>query len=113
MATIIKATCEDCGDVELGIEDVQVRVCAQDERGSYVFRCTRCRLPVVKPAEPRVVELLSAAGVEVVAWSLPEELFELHAGAPIDHDDLIDFHRLLETDDWLEALTSVGSAPAR
>jgi len=112
MATIIKATCEDCGDVQLGVDDVQVRICSQDERGTYVFRCTSCRMSVVKPAEPRVVELLTAAGAEVVEWSLPEELFELHSGDPIDHDDLIDFHRLLQADGWLQALTSVGSAPA-
>lgn len=110
MATVIKATCGDCGDVELGVDDVQVRVCSQNAGSSYVFRCPSCEMAVVKPAELRVVEILLTAGAELVEWSLPDELFEPHAGDPIDHDDLIDFHRLLQDDNWLEALASVGTA---
>ena len=39
MATVIKASCHDCGDVELAVNDLEVRVCTQDDQGSYVFRC--------------------------------------------------------------------------
>lgn len=110
MATVIKASCHDCGDVELGVADLRVRVCSHDDQGSYVFRCPTCQMSVVKPAEPRIVDLLVASGVELVEWELPAELFEAHAGAPISHDDLIDFHQLLQHDGWFSQLLGLGTA---
>lgn len=107
MATMIRASCSECGDVELTTRDLQVRVCLHDDTSTYVFRCPSCQIPVVKPAEQRVVDLLIASGVALETWSLPGELFEPRGGgAPIDHDDLIEFHALLETDDWFEQLLS-------
>lgn len=97
MATI-RATCGDCGDVEMTSDDVVVRVCVDDGRGSYTFRCPGCAMAVAKQAEPRVVEILIASGVRLHRWHLPAELEEQRLGAPIDHDDLLDFHRLLGDD---------------
>jgi hypothetical protein len=106
MATI-RATCTDCGDVELTTADVRVRVCADDRSGTYTFRCPHCTMAVVKPAESRVVDLLVASGVEVSTWRLPLELFEPHPGERITHDDLLDFHQLLEGDDWFDTVASM------
>ena len=100
MATRIRASCDECGDVELRVDDVVVRVCIDDDAGSYVFRCPSCEMSIVKHAEPRVVELLVASGVEVTAWSMPAELSERPVGPAFTHDDLLDFHELLESDDW-------------
>jgi hypothetical protein len=61
-------------------------------------------MAVVKPAEPRIVDLLAASGVEVSMWRLPAELYEPHSGARIDHDDLLDFHELIESDSWFDEL---------
>ena len=108
MATVIKASCQDCGDVELRVHDLRVRVCSAVETGSYVFRCPTCQMSVVKPAEPRIVDMLVASGVELVKWELPAELFEDHPGSRITHDDLIDFHRLLQQDGWFESLLAQG-----
>lgn len=110
MATVIKASCHDCGDVELGVNELCVRVCTADTQGSYVFRCPTCQMSVAKPAEQRIVDLLVASGVELIEWRLPAELFEAHEGAPVTHDDLIDFHDLLQTDDWFAAVVELGSA---
>ncbi|MEZ5203890.1 MAG: hypothetical protein R2701_05800 [Acidimicrobiales bacterium] len=77
MATI-RASCSDCGDVELTSADVTVRVCSADSTGSYSFSCPRCSRIVVKSAEPRIVELLVTSGVRLVTWHLPEELAEVH-----------------------------------
>ncbi|MET0902946.1 MAG: hypothetical protein ABWZ52_06895 [Acidimicrobiales bacterium] len=104
MATVIKASCHDCGDVEFGVRDLEVRVCTQDEQGTYVFRCPGCRMSVVKPAEPRIVDLLVASGVQLVEWHLPAELFEHRGGDALNHDDIIDFHQLLQNDDWFDIL---------
>jgi hypothetical protein len=109
MATVIKASCQDCGDVELAVDEVRVRVCADDETGAYVFRCPSCQMSVVKPAESRIVDLLVDTGVKVVRWNLPAELFERHTGAPITHDDLIDFHRIMQQDDWFSQVLALGA----
>lgn len=109
MATVIKASCHECGDVELGVSELRVRVCTSDTQGTYVFRCPSCQMSVTKPAEPRIVDLLVASGVELVEWELPAELFEAHRGAPITHDDLIDFHRLLQSDDWFDVVVALGA----
>jgi hypothetical protein len=103
MATI-RATCAECGDVELTTADVRVRVCLEDNAGTYNFRCPHCQMAVVKPAEPRIVDLLAASGVEVSMWRLPAELYEAHSGPRIDHDDLLDFHELIESDAWFDEL---------
>src|SRR3954469_15159088 len=108
MATI-RASCPDCGDVELTTRDVQVRVCAEDNRGTYSFRCPDCRMAVVKDAEPRIVDLLVASGVKLSVWRLPAELSEpRQGGEPINHDDLLDFHTVLHQDDgWFARLSAM------
>ena len=106
MTTVIKASCHDCGDIELAVRDLEVRICTQDEQGTYVFRCPSCQMSVVKPAEPRIVDMLVASGVQLVEWRLPAELFERRHGAPICHDDLIDFHRLLQDDGWFDSVVA-------
>ena len=51
--TTIRANCPTCGDVQLTADDLTVRVCADDERGSYCFRCPDCRQAVAKEASRR------------------------------------------------------------
>ena len=77
--------------------DLEVRVCTQDEQGTYVFRCPSCQMSVVKPAERRIVDMLVASGVAArrVARSPPSSSSPVRA-SPSRHDDLIDFHRLLQ-----------------
>jgi hypothetical protein len=59
-------------------------------------------MTIVKSAEPRTIELLVASGVAFTTWQMPAELQEVKEGAPIDHDDLLDFHDLLSDDRALE-----------
>ena len=47
------------------------------------------------------------SGVRLLTWRLPAELFERRDGAPIDHDDLLDFHQLLQDDGWFDQLSSM------
>lgn len=103
--TTIRASCGDCGDVELTTTQVRVRICQDDERATYSFVCPRCRLTVVKATDDRAVQLLLDAGVDVTRWTLPLELVERPVGPPIDHDDLLDFHRLLNQEhSWFDEL---------
>jgi hypothetical protein len=111
--TTIRAQCPECGDVRLEANDLTVRVCSDDDAGSYWFRCPACDAPVAKAATPHVVELLVSSGVRLDMWRRPAELQEARTGPPLTHDDLLDFHVMLESDDWQEELErSTGQAPA-
>ena len=105
--TTIRASCPSCGDVDLTVRDVSVRVCANDHSGSYNFRCPECEMAIAKHAEPNVVELLVSSGVKMAVWQLPAELFETRIGPPISHDDLLDFHHLLADASWFERLAAM------
>jgi hypothetical protein len=105
MATLIRATCSDCGDVELGTRDLVVRVCGDDGSGTYVFRCPTCDLPVVRPADRPTIDLLVSSGCRLEVWQVPSELVEPRPeGAAFTYDDIIDFHDLLESDTWFDDL---------
>ena len=102
MATI-RASCNECGDVELTTADVRVRVCLDTGDGEYSFRCPICAMTIVKSAENRTIDLLVASGVSMETWKLPAELNERRVGAPITHDDILDFHQVLENEESLWA----------
>ena len=103
--TTIRANCPTCGDVQLTSNELTVRVCADDDRGSYWFCCPECERPVTKDASPRIIELLVSSGVRKQVWRMPAEVREPHySGEALTPDDLLDFHLLLERDDWLTDL---------
>ncbi|MCU1352808.1 MAG: hypothetical protein JWM05_2017 [Acidimicrobiales bacterium] len=103
----IRASCATCGDVELTTAQVSVQICTDDGQGTYSFRCPTCEIAISKPAESRIIELLVSSGVRLSTWSMPAELAEVRSGPPITHDDLLDFHDLLERDDWLDSLDRI------
>ncbi|MEX0664827.1 MAG: hypothetical protein WD598_08680 [Acidimicrobiia bacterium] len=112
MATI-KAECQSCGAVRLRVVDLTVRVCVDDDRGAYRFRCPRCAGAVVHEATPAICALLVSVGVREEVWRLPAELQEAHDGPALTPDDLLDFHLLLERGDWADHLNAlVGDTPA-
>lgn len=101
---LIRATCSDCGDVELRSRDLKVRHCRDTDDSTYLFRCPVCRMIEVRNAEAHVVDVLLAAGVNYVSWDLPAELLEPRRGEPINHDDVLDFHDFLNSPDWVTVL---------
>lgn len=108
MATLIRATCTDCGDIELGTRDLLVRLCEETDSGTYVFRCPQCDTPVVRHADRPTIDLLVSSGCRLEVWNRPAELAEERpVGAPFTHDDLIDFHELLGGERWFDELLAV------
>jgi hypothetical protein len=105
----IRANCPTCGDVDLMSCDVTVRLCADDNQGSYVFRCPDCEMAVAKAADAQIVDLLVASGVRLVVWALPAELHEPHEGPAITYDDLLDFHYAIQQPGWFQRLTATSS----
>ena len=110
--TTIKATCPECGDVDLTPADLVVTVlvlpsasptCAPAEQATYGFVCPECDEVVEKEAVPEVVRLLSGAGVLVERVQVPAEALEAHPNRPLTYDDLLDFALWLEGHDTLAA----------
>jgi hypothetical protein len=111
--TAIEAICVSCGVVWLSPGDIEVRVCVELGSSAYTFRCPECGLPATKPANDAIVHLLTSIGASLEVWYLPRELREPRpGGAAFSHDDLLDFHLLLQQKDWFERLAQLvdGSA---
>src|SRR3954454_24054269 len=102
--TTIRANCPSCGDVQLKATDLTVRVCSDDERGSYTFRCPDCRMPVAKDASRRIVDLLVGSGVRRQVGRRPAELHAAHQAPALIPDDLLDFHLMLQGETWFGEL---------
>ena len=92
----VRASCPTCGDVEIGIRDIQVEVCSATDKSTYSFVCPTCRLIVNEAAGGELVRQLASAGAKVVRWDMPAELWEPKSGPPINLDDLLSFHESLE-----------------
>ncbi|MGH2820293.1 MAG: hypothetical protein ACRDJ5_06545 [Actinomycetota bacterium] len=108
--TTIKATCSGCGEVDLTADDIILRIGATKSVNSYGFTCPECGEFVEKPADDRIVRLLLSGGVMPVPVHVPAEALEVREGPRFTYDDLLDFHQLLQSDDWMEAL--IGPAGA-
>lgn len=96
---IVRATCPDCGEIELVSAEMSVRQCVEDGSLSYTFRCPTCKLASSKETDSRISNLLTSAGAPLVPWSRPAELNEPHSGRPICPDDLLAFHAIIESAD--------------
>lgn len=102
--TTIKATCTDCGEVDLTADDILLRIGPSKTVNTYGFSCPSCGEFVQKAADDRVVRLLLSGGVVPVPVHVPAEALEMRTGPAISHDDILDFHQLLKSDDWFEQL---------
>ena len=104
---LIRVTCNQCGDVDLGSCDVHVRVCLDTQSATYFFRCPLCRMTEVREAEEQVIAQLTVAGCAVASWRLPKELDEhpKDGRGPITEDDVDKFIKdIADGTDWFEKL---------
>lgn len=111
----------------MGAASVVLRVASGHSEGSYAFVCPVCEDTIEKRADRKVVMLLLSAGVEVQELPATAVQTEQHPsqatfedvfyeeserrpeGDAFTLDDLIDFHFLLERDDWLDSVIAAGS----
>lgn len=107
MATI-KATCPACGEVSLTPDDLELWIFPDEaDADFYAFDCPDCEQRVEKPADARIVGLLRTGGVEPrQAAAHPEAPPD--GLPPITHDELLDFHQLLQRDDWFDAVVAAS-----
>lgn len=122
--TRIRATCPSCGEVELRPDEIELHVVGPDpddvrEGSTYRFDCPACCDEIAKPADTRIARLLASGGVPVTCTGDPEVEAVVAAalerimhpegivlGPRFTTDDLLDFHELLQADDWFEQLLS-------
>lgn len=115
--TRIRASCPECGEIDLLPEDVVLHVVRAPDGlvatgSNYRFSCPDCAGTVTKPADDRIAQLLTTGGVPIEETAA-EPALPPHPEAPshgpaFTRDDLLDLHLLLATDDWFEdLLTSV------
>lgn len=110
---MIRASCPNCGDVELTTRDVRVLLCSTTYESSYAFQCPSCRVSVSKAAEARVVDVLLASGISLSVWHMPAELDEVKDGPAIGYDDLLEFHFELGNGATVDSLLSGASRHRR
>lgn len=113
--TRIRASCPDCGEVDLRPDEVVLRIVRADDGdvadGSlYRFSCPDCDGVVEKPADERIAQLLATGGVEVeeTGPTRPPHPEAPKGGPALTHDDLLDFHLGLQADDWFDELLASG-----
>lgn len=99
----VRATCDECGDVELAISGVSVRICRDRDEGTYQFDCPVCSQSHENAASRRTLDLLAASGAEVSFWSTPVERILNPNIGPLTHDELLDFHAFIGDDSRIEA----------
>ncbi len=119
--TRIRASCPECGEVDLFPQDVTLRVVRAADgvvtSGScYRFNCPDCTGTVTKPADDRIAQLLTTGGVPIE--ELAEDTAEIddrpsHPESPpggprLTRDDLLDLHELLEGETWFTQLLAAG-----
>lgn len=102
MATKVRASCPECGDVTVPIELVTVVDIRSVDDLAYRFRCC-CGSIVFRETEARIFDLLVESGAATVIVDVPAEPGERPVGLPITHDDILDFHDQLG-DSWVDQL---------
>lgn len=95
----IRATCSTCGDLDLVARDLRLRLCIETEQGEVRFSCKQCKKVTVNQISGPTFDLLHAAGVQCSEWNLPTELSETPDGLVISHDEMLDFHALMDARD--------------
>jgi hypothetical protein len=101
--TSIRTNCPRCGEVEMDASLVLLTLQGNTGEGVYSFVCPVCEEVIEKPADRKIVTLLRSAGVETAEGS--HEVDESRPEGPaFTLDDVIDFHFLLQQNDWFDRL---------
>lgn len=95
------AGCPRCGSVSLAAEQIELRIFADGSgEDCYAFTCPICHQRIRKSAGAGVVRVLRAGGVQPTECVAHPET-PPSGLPPVTHEDLLEFHELLQGDDWL------------
>jgi transcriptional regulator NrdR family protein len=108
--TFVTTDCPGCGEAEIPLESVTLRVCDDDDSVRCAIRCTHCGSRFSKSVDDGMSVLLVTFGVTVENWSRPAEVDErpLHH-APISYEELEAFaDALAAADDVMPFVLDAG-----
>jgi hypothetical protein len=99
--TFVTTDCPGCGEAEIPLDSVTLRVCDDDDSACCAIRCTHCGCRFSKAVDDGMSVLLVTVGVTVENWSRPAEVDERPRDhAPISFEELEAFaDALAATDD--------------
>jgi hypothetical protein len=106
----LSATCERCGELDLGLDQLWLVVAEPSRLSHYAFHCPGCR----QLRRGRVTEVEASflgAFLAVEELDVPAEALEQHSGAALNLDDLIDLMLALSSTD-VPAYSTCGTVPA-
>ena len=93
---LLEVLCPRCGEIDLAVDQVWLVVPSVAGRTHLCFRCTECgevaRGPLTEAAVAFLVDLIAVEELDV-----PAEALEVHSGAPLHLDDLVDLMLALES----------------
>ncbi len=99
----VTTTCRTCGSVPIDPEHIRLHL--QDKPMSYFScSCPSCGDLLGGTVGTQVALGLASRGATVSDVPFSPELLERPRCGPLDPDALIDFHALLERDDWFDLL---------
>jgi hypothetical protein len=99
----VTTECPGCGEAEIPLDEVTLRVCEDDDSARCAIRCVHCGSRFSKAVDDGMSVLLVTFGVAVETWRRPAEVDERpsHHG-PISHEELEAFAAALrDADDVL------------
>ena len=108
--TFVTTDCPGCGEAEIPLDSVTLRVCEDDDSTRCAIQCTHCGSRFDKAVDDGMSVLLVTFGVQVENWSRPAEVDErpLHH-APISYEELEAFaDALAAADDVMPLVLDAG-----
>lgn len=103
----MRARCQDCGQIQILPEDVNLQVCTNLYALSfYEFPCPGCGRKIRRPVDRQSVISLTEMGVTSHGWQVPLEALESHRGESLSYDDLLEFVLELGQTDFLADLAA-------
>lgn len=103
----ILVDCPDCSEVRVASDEVTLRLCIDNSRWSYWFKCPVCQRRASAPTRPGPALEAIAAGSSFEPWQIPAELHESHDGPAFRFVDMVELQMDLMRPDWIDALKQV------
>ncbi len=109
--SFVTTACPNCGEVEIPLESVILRVCEDDQSASCALVCPECAARFAKQVDDGMSLLLVTFGVEVEPWERPAEVDERPIDAPpISYEELERFADALHAADDIVPFALEGLA---
>jgi hypothetical protein len=109
--SFVTTSCPECGEVEIPLDTVILRVCEDNDTSSCALRCPQCRTRFTKPVDDGMSVLLVTFGVSVEPWQRPAEVDERPLfDTPISYEELEAFADALAVAEDLMPLVTEGLA---